>query len=151
MYAINAAQNSWRSVSEDTTQADLQPGEELVEELPQWFLDQVTAYEVLRDATTQLNALTRQANAQVTAVQGRVTNLEWLIEGQDPEDPDYIEPTAEEVAELPVRKAQLKAWNAYTTKLGRVKAQATWPNAPVWPVVPEPYTSEMSARIDTFD
>lgn len=142
-YAITYS--GWRAVGDDFTEADLAPGETLVDEIPQWLIDQIATAEILQQSTDQLNALTRQANAQVTALTGRVTTLDYVINGQDEDDPDYIAPTAAEIAELPVRKAQLKSWNSYNVKLGRVKTTAGWPAAPVWPVMPEPYTSETSA------
>lgn len=101
--------------------------------------------EQTRVATDQLNALTRQANAQVTALAGRVATLDFLVNGQDEEDPDYIAPTAADVAELTQRKTQLKQWNTYNVKLGKVKAAAGWPANPTWPVMPEPYNNETSA------
>jgi hypothetical protein len=113
------------------------------------FTEEEMAAKQLAIATAQLNVLTRQANAQVTALEGRVSTIEYTINEQDPDDPEYIEPLPEEIAELPVRKAQLKSWNSYRTKLGRVNLQATWPAAVLWPAVPEPYTSEMSARNET--
>lgn len=94
--------------------------------------------------TGDLENRLRQANAQVFALQGRVNNLDWLINQQDPDDEDYTEPTADEIAELPVRRAQLTKWNSYTAKLNRVKTAAGWPRTPVWPVMPEPYTTETS-------
>lgn len=96
-------------------------------------------------STDELQSRQRQANAQVTALSGRVATLDYLINQQDPDDEDYIEPSAAEIAELPVRKAQLKSWNSYNVKLGRVSAAAGWPSAPAWPTMPEPYTNETSA------
>ncbi len=100
-----------------------------------------------------LNAKQRQAIAQISAIQSRVDAINYLINTGDPDhpdylepdDPDYLAPTAEEIAELPVRKAQLKAWNTYRGKLGRVTTSAGWYQTPAWPAVPAPYTSEMSA------
>jgi hypothetical protein len=109
------------------------------------MIDAEILAEQTRIATDQLNALSRQANAQVTALAGRVSTLDYLVNGQDEEDPDYIAPTQAEVDELPQRKAQLKVWNSYTVKLGRVKTAAGWPANPTWPVMPEPYNSETSA------
>jgi hypothetical protein len=104
-----------------------------------------TYEEYLGAATDELQSRQRQANAQVTALSGRVTTLDYLINQQDPDDEDYIEPSAAEIAELPVRKAQLKSWNSYNVKLGRVSMAAGWPQTPAWPVMPEPYTNETSA------
>jgi hypothetical protein len=109
------------------------------------MIDAEILAEQTRVATDQLNALTRQANAQVTALAGRVATLDFLVNGQDEEDPDYIAPTAADVAELTQRKTQLKQWNTYNVKLGKVKAAAGWPATPTWPVMPEPYNNETSA------
>lgn len=106
---------------------------------------QPTPAQIEAATIAQLEAKQRQANAQVTALQGRIDTLVYLIDDQDPEDLDYIDPTPAEIAELPVRKAQLKLWNAYRVKLGRVTGIAGWYQTPTWPVMPEPYTSEMSA------
>ncbi len=112
--------------------------------LPQYTAEELLAHQ-LTIATNDLTAKSRQATAQITAIQGRVTALDFTVNGQDPDDPDYLPPLDSEIAELPVRVAQLKAWNLYSTRLGRVKLQATWPSAPVWPVMPEPLTNEVSA------
>ncbi|QHE96879.1 hypothetical protein LCG56_27015 [Pseudomonas cannabina pv. alisalensis] len=98
----------------------------------------------LGEAQAQLETLARLADFQLAAMQRRVSNLEWLINEQDPEDPDYIEPNAEELADLAVRKAQMKSWNAYTTKLSRVKDQGTWPGSPAWPAPPAIYLDDPS-------
>lgn len=97
-------------------------------------------------AFASLYARQRQALAQISAIQSRIDALNYLISEQDLEDPDYMEPTGEEIAELPVRKAQLKLWNTYRAKLGRVTGLAGWYQTPAWPVIPEPYTSEMSVE-----
>jgi len=135
-YAIKS-NGEFRSVSPDM---ELEPGEEYYETLPEWVLE----LEILYENTQKLNILTRQASTQVSALNGRIVTLEWLINEQDSDDPDYIEPTEEEILELPVRKSQLTKWNTYSAKLGRVKLQATWPITPVWPAMPEPYNTEMS-------
>lgn len=96
-------------------------------------------------STAEVGRLQRLTNAQITALQGRVNTLDFLINQQDPDDEEYMEPTDAEVAEFPERKAQLKSWNSYSAKLDRVRTQATWPSAPVWPTVPVPYTNETSA------
>lgn len=101
--------------------------------------------EVATQNTAKLQALIKQANAQVASLNGRVSTLDYLINEQDPDDEDYIEPSAAEIAELPVRKAQLKSWNSYNVKLSRLTTSAGWPLNPVWPVMPEPYTNELSA------
>lgn len=96
-----------------------------------------TPDEILADATAQLNALNRLANAQVTALQGRVDALADAVELEMA--------TPEEVAEQTVRAAQLKTWKQYRVLLGRVSAAAGWPEDPSWPSMPEPYTNETSA------
>lgn len=88
-----------------------------------------------------LDAKLRQANAQVTALQGRIDAINDGIE--------FEEALPEEIAELPVRKSQLTLWKKYRIELGRVKATPGWYQTPAWPVVPEPYTSETSANMPT--
>lgn len=91
--------------------------------------------------TEKLNSFLRQANAQVTALQGRVDMINDAIEfGED--EPGWVE-------ELPVRTAQLTAWKKYRIALNKVPLQSTWASAPVRPVVPEPYTNEMSSVAPT--
>lgn len=107
---------------------------------------ELTPAEIEAAAFAVLYSKQRQALAQISAIQSRVDALNYLIDGQDPEDPDYLEPTGEEIAELPVRKAQLKLWNSYRAKLGRVTGLVGWYQTPTWPVIPETYTSEMSAE-----
>lgn len=87
--------------------------------------------------TQELERLQRLANAQVTALQGRVDALADAVE--------LDMATEAELAEQPVRATQLKAWKTYRILLGRVVTQPDWPTNPVWPVVPTPYTSETSA------
>ena len=84
-----------------------------------------------------LDAKLRQANAQVTALQGRVDAINDAIE--------FDEALPEEIAELPIRMAQLTVWKKYRIALGRVKAAAGWYQTPAWPAVPEPYTAETNA------
>jgi hypothetical protein len=108
---------------------------------------ELTPAEIEATAFAVLYSKQRQALAQISAIQSRVDALNYLINDQDPDDPDYLEPTGAEIAELPVRKAQLKLWNSYRAKLGRVTGLAGWYQTPAWPVIPEPYTSEMSAEV----
>lgn len=100
----------------------------------------------LAAATAELNARVRVGNAQALALNGRIATLNWLIDEQDPEDPDYMEPTAEDIAERTALKALLLKWNSYNAKLGKMKTQATWPTAPVWPVAPALYVENTSAN-----
>lgn len=136
---------SYRAVDDDFDPADLAEGETLVDELPQEFLDRMAAAELLFLQTAQLNALTRHANAQVSGLAGRITTLDWLIDGQDPDDEDYEAPTPADVAERTSLKTRLTKWNSYANKLSKVKAAAGWPSNPTWPAMPEPYTNETSA------
>lgn len=101
--------------------------------------DAAAAAAQLAVSQATLNTLTKQANAQVTALQGRIDTINDAIGG------GYALP--EEETELPGRIAQLSAWKKYRVDLGRVKTVPTgaWPAAPVWPVVPELYAEGMSA------
>lgn len=83
-----------------------------------------------------LNAKQRQANAQVTAIQGRVDSINDAIE--------FDEALPEEIAELPARTAQLKLWKKYRIDLGRVTSIPGWYETPTYPLTPEPYTTETS-------
>lgn len=97
--------------------------------------------EYLLIATEELNKRNRQANAQITAIQGRIDTINDAIE--------FEEATPEEVAELPVRTAQLKAWKLYRIQLGRMTSTVDWPVNPQWPPIPSPYTNEMSSAQPT--
>lgn len=109
-----------------------------------WIVVPPTTDDWLADSTRLLNAKSRQAGAQISALNTRISAWNWAIYEQDPEDPDYEPATPEEIAELPVRTAQLTKWNSYNRKLGQLKTSATWPVNPTWPVMPEPYTNETS-------
>lgn len=80
-----------------------------------------------------LDVKLHQSNAQVTALQGRVDAINDAIE--------FKEVLPEEIAELPIRSAQLTLWKKYRVALGRVKAAQGWYATPTWPVMPEPYTT----------
>lgn len=84
-----------------------------------------------------LDTKLRQANTQITALQGRVDAINDAIR--------FEEALPEEIDELPLRITQLTAWQKYRINLGRVKTAAGWYLTPAWPAVPEPYTSETSA------
>ncbi|WP_223472901.1 MULTISPECIES: hypothetical protein [unclassified Pseudomonas] len=107
------------------------------------------------DAITMLDAKQRQATLQISALQSRIDAINYLINTSNPDhadylvpdDPDYMEPTEAELEELQVRKAQLKSWNIYRGKLGRVTTLPGWYQNPAWPVAPTPYTSEMSESV----
>ena len=96
--------------------------------------DAVVLAQYLADAAAALNASTRLATAQISALQSRVDAI------NDATDGAYVLP--EETAELPGRVVPLAAWKKYRVLVGRVSAQTTWPSAPVWPDQPEPYTNE---------
>ena len=87
-----------------------------------------------------LTAKQRQANLQITAIQGRVDAINDAI--------SYDEALPEEIVELPVRNAQLDTWKRYRIKLGRVTTIDGWYQTPTYPVVPEPYTAETSKSSD---
>lgn len=99
--------------------------------------DAASLAETLAISTDQLNARTRLATAQVTALQARVDAINDAIEG------GYALP--DEEAELPTLTAPLAAWKRYRVLLGRVSTQTTWPNDQAWPEQPEPYNSETSS------
>ncbi|KAE9642366.1 hypothetical protein EJA70_19190 [Pseudomonas sp. PB103] len=124
----------WRAVGSDFTEAELAQGESLVEEIPQSLIDAIAAQDLLRETTADLNARTRQATAQVTALQGRIDAINDAIAG------DYALP--EEVEEKPLRAVMLAEWKKYRVFLGRVTGQPIWPTAPTWPEQPEPYNDE---------
>lgn len=86
--------------------------------------------------TQKLNTLLAQANAQITAIQGRIDAINDAIEfGED--EPGWAE-------EVPVRQAQLTTWKRYRVTLNKIPLQEGWAITATWPVTPEPYTSEMS-------
>lgn len=86
--------------------------------------------------TQKLNTLLSQANAQITAIQGRIDAINDAIEfGED--EPGWAE-------EVPVRQAQLTTWKRYRVALNKIPLQEGWAITATWPDTPEPYTSEMS-------
>lgn len=86
----------------------------------------------LIEITSYLNTLVSNANRQVSSLSGRIDTLEFAVETD--------EATQDEVAELSLRKSQLKLWRQYNLKLGRVSSQEQWPQSPSWPIEPEPYS-----------
>lgn len=128
-YAITPT--GWRAINPEM---ELLEGETFVEEIPQSLIDAIAEQELLRDTTAILNARTRLATAQVTALQSRVDAINDAIDG------DYALP--EEVDEKPLRVASLAAWKKYRVLLGRVTGLPVWPGAPTWPDQPEPYNEE---------
>ncbi len=86
--------------------------------------------------TQKLNMLLSQANAQITAIQGRIDAINDAIEFEE-DEPGWVE-------EVPVRQAQLTAWKRYRVALNKIPLQEGWAITATWPVTPEPYTNEMS-------
>lgn len=101
-----------------------------------WVVVSPTEEQWLTYNTDKLNALLRQANAQISALQGRVDTINDAIE--------LDEALQSEIDELVTRQADLKSWKQYRIQLGRVSTQEGWPPNPVWPLMPTPYTNEMS-------
>jgi hypothetical protein len=128
-YAITAS--SWRAINPDMA---LMEGESYVEMIPQSLIDAIAAQDLLRDTTADLNARTRLATAQITALQGRIDAINDAIDG------DYALP--EEVDEKPIRVSALTDWKTYRVLLGRVTGQPIWPTQPAWPEQPAPYNEE---------
>lgn len=103
---------------------------------PMWVIDGVlttvqpppTPAEVLASQSLKLQQFTQLANAQKVALTARISTLQDAI--------DLEMATPEEVAELPVRQAQLLEWKRYAVYLGRVTTQEGWPPDVVWPVQP---------------
>lgn len=79
--------------------------------------------------SAKLQALTHLAAAQKTALTNRIGTINDAIELE--------EATEQEIAELPVRKAQLVEWKKYAIYLGRVTTQEGWPPEVVWPQQPQ--------------
>lgn len=86
----------------------------------------------LIEITSYLNTLVSNANRQVSSLSGRIDTLEFAVETD--------EATQDEVAELSLRKSQLKLWRQYNLKLGRVSSQEQWPQSPSWPIEPDIYS-----------
>jgi hypothetical protein len=128
-YAITVT--GWRSISPEM---ELMVGETYVEEIPQSLIDAIAAQDLLRETSAILNARTRLATAQITALQGRIDAINDAVEG------DYALP--EEVEEKPARVSALAEWKKYRVLLGRVTGLPIWPTEPAWPEQPEPYNEE---------
>lgn len=113
---------------------------EFFDDTPQSVIDGVLAvYEahdptaispqmILAQQSAKLQALIMLAAAQKTALINRTSTLNDAIELE--------EATPAEIAELPLRQAQLLEWKRYAIYLGRVTGQAGWPPDAVWPVQP---------------
>jgi hypothetical protein len=84
--------------------------------------------EVLASQSAKLQGFKQVAEAQKVALAARIGVLNDAIELE--------EATPAEIAELPLRQAQLLEWKRYAIYLGRVTTQAGWPPDAVWPVQP---------------
>lgn len=87
-----------------------------------------TEAEILAAASLKLQQATQLAAAQKTALTERIGTINDAI--------DFEEATPAEIAELPVRQAQLTEWKRYAILLGRVTTQTGWYATVVWPVEP---------------
>lgn len=83
---------------------------------------------ILTTQSAKLQGLIQLASAQKIALTNRIGVLNDAIELE--------EATPDEVAELPVRQAQLLEWKRYAIYLGRVTTQEGWPPDVVWPIQP---------------
>jgi hypothetical protein len=88
----------------------------------------LTPQQILVNQSAKLVGLKQLAEAQKVALSNRIGTLNDAIELEMA--------TPAEIAELPVRTAQLKAWKTYAVLLGRVTGQAGWPPDVEWPVQP---------------
>lgn len=87
-----------------------------------------TDEQLIATNTSKLQQANQLANAQKTALTNRVGTLNDAIELEMA--------TPEEVAELPVRQAQLLEWKRYAVYLGRVTQQSGWALTVAWPTEP---------------
>jgi hypothetical protein len=78
--------------------------------------------------SAELQRRTQLAAAQKVALTNRIGTLQDAIE--------LDEATPAEIAELPVRQAQLIEWKRYAIYLGRVTTQEGWYTVVVWPIEP---------------
>lgn len=106
-----------------------------------WNIVQPTEQQWVNYNTDKINTFLRQANAQVTAIQGRIDMINDAIDIGE-EEPGWE-------AELPIRSTQLKAWKKYRIDLNKIVLQSGWASNVVWPVTPTTYTDEMSSVIST--
>lgn len=102
-----------------------------------WIIVPPTEAQWVNYNTNKLNGFLRQANAQITAIQGRIDMINDAIDiGED--EPGWAE-------ELPSRKAQLVLWKKYRIDLNKVSLQIGWASNVIWPIIPQTYTDEMSS------
>jgi len=93
-----------------------------------WTPPPPTAAEILASQSAKLQQLNQLAAAQKAALTNRIGVINDAIE--------FEEATPAELAELPVRQAQLTAWKRYAVLLGRVTTQEGWPPNVIWPEQP---------------
>lgn len=87
-----------------------------------------TDTEIIALNVSALQQATQLTSAQKTALINRVGTLQDAIELEMA--------TPAEIAELPVRQAQLLEWKRYAVFLGRVTTQTGWALTVEWPVQP---------------
>ena len=87
-----------------------------------------TEEQILLSQSQKLQILKHLAEEQKTALTSRIGVLNDAVDLEMASD--------EEIAELPIRKAQLIEWKRYAILLGRVTTQEGWPPEVEWPVQP---------------
>lgn len=87
-----------------------------------------TEAEVLASQSLKLQGFTQLAAAQKASLTNRIGTINDAIE--------FEEATSAELAELPLRQAQLTKWKRYAVDLGRVTTQPGWYSSVVWPTQP---------------
>lgn len=108
---------------------ELYPYQGVVEDDDQRYLDYINPPpNVLAIQSAKLQGFNQLAAAQKIALANRIGTLNDAIELEMA--------TPEEIAELPIRQAQLLEWKRYAVYLGRVTSQAGWPPDVEWPVQP---------------
>ncbi|WP_122255582.1 phage tail protein [Pseudomonas syringae] len=90
--------------------------------------DAATEARSLAKAKSDLLERSSAAAQQIARIQDRIETLGYGIEAGDA--------TEEEETEAAALAPVLKAWKAYKFALGKVTAQPTWHQTPVWPVAP---------------
>lgn len=106
-----------------------------------WIIVAPTEAQWAEYNTAKLNSFLRQANAQITAIQGRIDMINDAI--------DIGEDEAGWVGELPSRKSQITLWKKYRIDLNKIILQVGWAANVIWPTTPTTYTDEMSSVTQT--
>jgi hypothetical protein len=86
------------------------------------------AAQALAAAKSDLAARNSRAGTQIARIQDRINTIGFGI--------DIGEATAEDELEQAALLINVKAWKKYKFDLGKVTAQPTWYQAPIWPVEP---------------